>query len=98
MSQPATEVQLKQQTLKMFEAYIRNAEAAMEQTLRGSGPFIWCDTRSERAQQVRGGQVVAQFWSGHGPVKVPSGLIHDWIGAAWAPGTTVEATLALIQD
>jgi len=98
MSQPATEVQLKQQTLKRFEAYIRNAEAAMEQTLRGSGPFLWCDTRSERAQQVRGGQVVAQFWSGHGPVKVPSGLIHDWIGAAWAPGTTVEATLALIQD
>ena len=42
--------------------------------------------------------MVAQFWSGRGPVKVPSGLIHDWIGAAWKPGTTVEATLAVIQN
>ena len=77
--------------------YIRDAEAAMERTLRGSA-FLWSDISSERAQQVRGGQVVAEFWSGCGPVKVPSGLIHDWIGAAWAPGTTVGATLALIQD
>jgi hypothetical protein len=42
--------------------------------------------------------VVAQLWGGRGPVKVPSGLIHDWIGAVLIPGTTVENTLALIQD
>ena len=33
-----------------------------------------------------------------GPVKVPNGLIHDWIGAAFIPGTTVKATLRLVQD
>jgi len=98
MAQTAKPVALKPQTVEAFHAYIHGAEAAMEQTLRGSGPFLWSDTSSERAQRVRGGQVVAQLWSGHGPVKVPSGLIHDWIGAAWAPATTVAATLALIQD
>jgi hypothetical protein len=31
-------------------------------------------------------------------VKVPDGLIHDWIGAVLIPGSTIEDTLALIQD
>jgi hypothetical protein len=29
---------------------------------------------------------------------VPNGLIHDWIGASFIPGTTVENVLALLQD
>ncbi|MGA9447119.1 MAG: hypothetical protein WBV26_11770 [Candidatus Sulfotelmatobacter sp.] len=98
MAQTATPVQLKQQTLTSFSAYIRDAEAAMEQTLGDGSPFLWSDVNTERAQQVRGGQVVAQFCSGHGPVKVPNGLIHDWIGASFIPGTTVEGVLALVQD
>jgi hypothetical protein len=41
---------------------------------------------------------VARYWSGQGPVKVPNGLIHDWIGAAFLPDTKLKHTLALIQD
>jgi hypothetical protein len=98
MAQTATPVQLRPQTLTSFSAYIREAEAAMEQALADGSPFLWSDVNSERAQQVRGGQVVAQFWSGHGPIKVPNGLIHDWIGASFIPDTTVEEVLALMQD
>jgi hypothetical protein len=98
MPQTAGAIQLKQDTLKGFETYIRDAEAAMERTLGGNGDFLWSSTNSERAQRVRGGEIVAQFWSGRGPVKMPSGLIHDWIGTAWVPDTTMEATLALIQN
>jgi hypothetical protein len=97
MAQTAKPVQLKPQTVQAFEAYIRGAEAAMEQTLKGNS-FLWSDATAERAQQVRGGQVVAQFWSGKGPAKVPDGLIHDWIGTAFVPNTTVGDTLALVQD
>jgi hypothetical protein len=98
MPQTTEQVQLNPQTLKSFETYIRDAEAAMDQSLRGSGPFLWSDSSAEKARQVGDGEVVAQFWSGRGPEKVPSGLIHDWIGTAWAPSTTVEATLALVQN
>jgi hypothetical protein len=98
MAQTATPVQLRLQTLTSFSAYIRVAEAAMEQALADGSPFLWSDVNSERAQQVRGGQIVAQFWSGHGPIKVPNGLIHDWIGASFIPDTTVEEVLALMQD
>jgi hypothetical protein len=98
MPQTASTVHLQPQTLDAFTAYIREAEAAMEQTLEGRGSFLWSDGTPERAQQVGAGQVVAQFWSGRAPVKVPHGLIHDWIGAAFIPAVNLEKTLALIQD
>jgi len=98
MAQTASVVRLKPQTGQAFDAYVRDAEAEMEHTLHGSGPFLWCDLSPERAHKIRQGHIVAQFWSGQGPVKVLSGLIHDWVGAAFIPGTTVEQTLALIQD
>jgi hypothetical protein len=96
--QTATPVTLKHQTLKAFNAYIRDAEAAMELSLADGSPFLWSDANSERAQQVQGGQVVTQFWLGDGPVKVPNGLIHDWIGASFIPQITVKDVLALVQD
>jgi hypothetical protein len=98
MAQTASPVQLKPQTVQAFAAHVREAEAEMERTLHGSEPFLWCDLSSERSHKVRQGNIVAQFWSGKGPVKVPSGLIHDWIGTVFIPNTTVERTLSLIQD
>lgn len=98
MAETAKTVQLKPQTVEAFDAYIREAEVAAEQTLRNGGPILWSDVDPERTKQVQGGQVVAQFWAGRGPVKVPNGLIHDWVGAALIPGTTIEQALALIQD
>ncbi|MBZ5720179.1 MAG: hypothetical protein LAO03_07335 [Acidobacteriia bacterium] len=98
MAKTAKVVQLKPQTLQAFADYVREAEGEMERTLGGDVPFLWSEASSERAHLVREGQVVAQFWSGKGPVKVAGGLIHDWIGAAFVPATTIAQTLALIQD
>jgi hypothetical protein len=98
MAQTASAVQLKPHTMQAFAAYVREAEAGMEQSLGGNGPFLWCDLSSERTNKIHQGHIVAQFWSGQGPVKVPGGLIHDWIGAVFIPDTTVKETLALIQD
>jgi len=98
MAQTVKPVQLNPQTLEAFDAYIRHAETEMEQTLRGSGPFLWSQQTPERAQEVGRGQVVAHFWSGQGPVKVPKGLIHDWIAAAFIPHSNIQEILAVIQE
>jgi hypothetical protein len=91
-------VQLNPKTLEAFDVYIRNAETEMEQSLHGSGPFLWSQQVPKRAQVVDKGQVVAQFWSGQGPAKVPNGLIHDWIAAAFIPNANIQEILAVIQD
>ncbi len=98
MKEPVKPVQLTPATLEAFEVYIREAEAGMEKTLHGEQPFLWSDADPERAQQVRKGDILTQFWSGKEPVRVPDGLIHDWICAAFASGKTVKEILALIQD
>ena len=97
MARSAQFVELRPETLQAFADYIRGAEAGMEQALR-AGSFLWCEANAERAKRVREGEIVAQFWAGQGPVKVPCGLIHDWIGAVFVPEATVAQTLALIQD
>jgi len=89
---------LNPKTVEAFDAYIRNAETEMERGLRGSGLFLWSQQTPERAQAVDKGQVVAQFWSGKGPVNVPNGLIHDWIAAAFIPGSNMEELLAVMQE
>ncbi|MGB7435278.1 MAG: hypothetical protein WBR26_07390 [Candidatus Acidiferrum sp.] len=98
MPHGAKQTSLKPHTLRAFEAYVRKAEVQMEQTKLESTSFLWSDASSETSQQIRNGQIVAQFWSGQGPVKVADGLIHDWVGAAFLPTTNLKKTLALIQD
>jgi len=98
MAQTVTTVQLKSETLHLFEAYILEAEEAMEQTLHGDGAFLWSDLRPDRALRVREGAILAQFWSGRGPLRVTDGLIHDWIGAEFIPGVSVELVVRLVQD
>src|SRR5579862_9612472 len=96
MAETPQPVQLKPETLQAFEQYLREAEAGMEQSQDGA--FLWSGGDPKRAKQVKGGHIAAEFWSGKGPVRVPSGLIHDWIGAAFAVGATVRRTLDLIQN
>lgn len=98
MAQTAKPVQLRSETAQSFSSYVSEAETESEKTLRDGAPFLWCDQELARARQVREGHVVAQFWGGRGPVKVPNGLVHDWIGAVLIPGSTVDETLALIQN
>jgi hypothetical protein len=98
MAQTERPVQLKPRTLEAFDAYIRHVEMEMEPTLRARGPFLWSEVKPERAQEIARGQILAQFWSSHGPVKVPDGLIHDWIAAALISDSTINEIFAVIQD
>jgi hypothetical protein len=98
MAQTAKPVELRPQTVEAFQAYIDGVEAGMERTLSSDGSFLWSDANPEIAQQISAGQIVAKFWSGGGPIKVPNGLVHDWIAAGFIAGTTVKDVLALIQD
>ena len=98
MAQTIKPAQLSPRTLDAFGAYIRQAETEMQQMLQEREPFLWSQQQAERSQKVGQGQVVAQFWSGRGPVKVPSGLIHDWIAAAVISDSTIREILAVLQD
>ena len=91
----ATKVDLKPATAEAFDRYVHKAEARMEP---GHNPFLWVDASPDRLHKVRDGKVVSAPWSGDGDIDVPDGLIHDWVGAVFIPGATLDKTLALVED
>jgi hypothetical protein len=56
------------------------------------------DTSPERLRTVKRGQVAVTPWKGDGDTFVPGASIHDWMGAIFIPGGTLEKTLAALQD
>ena len=94
----AAAADLKKETLDDFEQYIRGTEARIAEQVSGKRSFLWTDESRQRLEQVRQGQVIAQLWNGRGAEQVRDGLIHDWIGAIYVPGATLEKALALLRD
>jgi hypothetical protein len=96
MGESVKPVRLQPETVSAFDAYIHTAETAMGQAPRSA--LLWSDGSPDRVKRIQKGDVLAQLWSGNEPVKVPQGLIHDWIGAAFLPGVTAAKTVALVQN
>ena len=87
--------ELQPRTLDAFSAYTKAAEKRMNDP---GAPFLWADLSAERRKTAEKGGVVAEPWSGTGDFDVPEGMIHDWIGTVFIPGTTLDRTLALLQN
>ncbi|MFB3830020.1 MAG: hypothetical protein ACE15B_24845 [Bryobacteraceae bacterium] len=96
MQSAATTAELQPATVQAFDAYIRAVEARV--TPRTGARFLWVDESPERVRQVRAGEVLSEAWAGKAESGVAGGLIHDWIGAVFIPGATLEKTLALVED
>jgi hypothetical protein len=94
----ARAVELKPETVQAFDRYIRETEARLQQRLSPDAKFLWADEEPQRIAQVRQGQLAVKNRGGQDALPVPGGLIHDWIGAVFIPGVTLEKTLALVQD
>lgn len=86
---------LKPEAVQGFDQYIRETEARLAST---KSPFLWSDGSSDRIRLLKQGQVVVQPWSGTGDTSLPGAAIHDWVGATFIPGATLEKTLAVMQD
>lgn len=91
---PAATAELQPATVQAFDSYIRAAEAAMNPP-QG---LMWVDRDPARAGQLRAGQVLSQPWGQRAETSISGGLVHDWVGAAFIPGATLDRTLALVQD
>lgn len=88
--------ELKPAALAAFDAYMRSAEARLRYDERGS--FLWVDDSPERRRLALEGKALAEPWAAKGEIAVPDGLIHDWVGAVFIPGATLEKTLLMAEN
>ena len=85
-------------TLKAWEEYVEYANGRMEQRLSPGSVFLWVDEEPERLAKVRAGEIVVSPVGPQNPKKVPSGLIHDWVGAAFIADVTLPDVLQVARD
>ena len=85
-------------TTKAWEEYAAAATMGMEQRLNPGNSFLWVDEVPERLRKVRSGEIVVSPVGPQSPKRVPSGLIHDWLGAAFIAHVTINDVLAVVRD
>jgi hypothetical protein len=85
-------------TSKTWEEYVASANMGMEQCLSPGHTFLWVDEKPQRLASVRAGEIVVSPVGPRSPKKVPSGLIHDWVGAVFIPDATVRGVLEVVRD
>ena len=90
--------ELHPETLAAWNHYIEQAKSQMTSRLDPGSHFLWLDEVSARACRVRSGEILVAPVNGCGRTEVPNGLIHDWIGAAFFPDTTVEKVFSTVGD
>jgi len=93
----AGKVDLKPATTQAFERYIQALEARLDQ--RVSTPaFLWMDGDAGRKLHAQRSDVVVEPAVAAGDVEVPEGLLHDWVGAMFVRGATLEKVIAMFED
>jgi hypothetical protein len=88
--------ELKEETLKTWDAYIQTVNAQMRGRLQGS--FLWVDEEPHRVDHVREGKILVSSVGPKNPNPVPSGLVHDWLGAAFIPDARLGDVLSAVRD
>ena len=88
---------LKSETVQQWEDYVKTADTRHADRL-AQGPFLLSDEVAGQTTKLRNGGVVVTPASQHVPLKVQSGLIHDWTGAAFIPNAKLDDVLPVLRD
>jgi hypothetical protein len=89
---------LHQETVSAWDDYVNKADAQLRERVRPGGKFLWTFEDPERAAQVHKGEIVVAPAPGPNPRKVPGGMIHHWIGAAFLPNLKIDDVLGVTRD
>jgi hypothetical protein len=89
---------LKSETVSAWDDYLQSVNSALRDRTRPGGSFLWADEEPERIAKVHNGEIVVAPAPGPSPRKVPGGLIHHWIGAAFLANATLDDILEVIHD
>lgn len=88
--------ELKQEAVRTWDAYVETANLQMRDRMHKT--FLWVDESPDRIQRLRNGEILISSVGQRNPNPVPSGLIHDWIGAAFIPNARLEDVLSAARS
>ena len=101
-----TAAELKPRTVEAFDRYVAVTESRMRTELEGEARFLRMDrladdARAEVQAELRAGQVVVEKLETRADgntIDIPDGTINHLVGTVLIPETTLEETIAMVQD
>ncbi len=98
---PTLAADLQPETVQTWKEYLEAVNARNQKHLVPGSSFLFGSTKCQvqAAWASRGDFcIMVSPLSPHVPMKVPSGLIHDWAGAAFIPYVTIPDVLRVVRD
>jgi hypothetical protein len=89
---------LKEEAKDAWEVHLQERMAAMQARLQPGSHFLWLDEEPGRMEHVRTKEAYILPMGERIPKPVPSGLIHDWLGAGFLENTTIADVLKVLRD
>jgi hypothetical protein len=89
---------LKPETVAAWNAYVRAANLRMKQRPDSGRPFLVSDEDPSRAARLRRGEFLVSPVDTNTPKRVSGGLIHDWVGQAFIPNSSLHDVLTVVRD
>jgi hypothetical protein len=89
---------LKPATLQAWQEYVRAADTGNQAHLMDGTTFLKADTTQGQGARLRQGEIVVAPAGPNVPIRVPSGLIHDWTGAVFIANATILDVMGVVRD
>jgi hypothetical protein len=89
---------LKAETVAAWDDYVQSVTAALQERVRPGGSFLWTCESPDRLGNVHNGEIIVAPAPGRNPLKVPGGLIHHWVAAAFIPNVKLDDVLNVTRD
>jgi hypothetical protein len=96
LPQELVTAELKPASIRAFDSYIRTHESAFQRKL-AQGEFLRTDESASRRSSVRAGTAAIDLRPGR-IVKTGDALIHDWTGAVFVPGVTLDKAVSFVRN
>ncbi len=94
---------LRGETVRAFDSYVATTEKKNAASLTG-GNYLWVDELPEADRRAaydklkRGEVLMQRVNPSDTRAEIPGGMVHDWEGLVFIPGTKLQEVLALLQD
>jgi hypothetical protein len=98
MPQATLAADLRPEAVQQWNDYVKAVDARNREHVSAGPSFLLSDDAAGLAAKLRTGEIVVAPAGPHVPMKVASGLIHDWIGAAFIPNATLCDVLPLVRN
>ena len=94
----ASAAELKTETLNAWNAYLGHQSLEVEKRAGNPDYFFWADADPSRYEHARSGSAVIAPMHESESLRVPSGLIHHWVGVVFIPDATATDVLSVTRD